>query len=274
MKMKMIVALFVLVLVSLVGVNTANALVVAEFVADGATPPNSQGWLQFAPVTGSHIAASGGDPIAWQHTDSGSGGYRVNNSTANYVSVMEGADGWTLTIESKLLACARNCATVRVQDGGGAAYSTIALDFWDGGDFGDGDAGAFYSALGQGAGVGTRLGAAFGTSGDIDPTDGFHTYQIVMDAKGTDFATDSTDDRISIYVDGALQAGPLARTAFPDGGEYETLIGRTGGGSEGTSTIQYANFKLESGSIVIPEPSALVLLTLGLLGLLGYRRRR
>ena len=274
MKTKMIVALFVLVLVSLVGANTVNATIVAEFVADGATPPNSQGWLQFAPVTGSHIAASGGDPIAWQHQDTGSGGYRVNNSTADYVSVMEGADGWTLTVESKLLACARNCAVAKVQDGGGAAYSKFELNFWDGGDFGDGNAGAFYTAAGQGVGSGTRLGAAFGTSGDIDPTDGFHKYQISMDAKGTAFATDSTDDEISIFVDDVLVAGPLARTAFPDGGEYETLIGRTGGASEGTSITQYANFKLESGSIVIPEPSALVLLTLGLLGLLGYRRRR
>ena len=269
MKTKKIVALFVLFLVSLVGAKTANALVVAEFVANGATDPVSQGWSAFGAVTGSHIAASGGDPIAWQHTDSGSGGYRVNNSVANYVSVMEGADGWTFTIESKLLACARNCAVTKVQDGGATGNSTIQLDFWDGTDFGDGQGpGVFYSLDGQTAAhVGTRLGT-------VDPTDGFHKYQISMDAKGTDFASNSTDDEISIFVDDVLVVGPLARTAFPIGWEYETLIGRTGGAGEGTSHIQYANFSVDSGSIVIPEPSALVLLTLGLLGLVGYRRRR
>ena len=269
MKMKMIAALFVLVLVSLVGVNTANALNVAEFIADGATPPNSQGWLLFAPVTGSHIAASGGDPIAWQHTDSGSGGYRVNNSTANYAAVMGGADGYTVTIESKLFTCGRNCATTKVQDGGTTGNSTIQLDFWDGTDFGDGQGpGVFYSLDGQTAAhVGTRLGT-------VNPMDGFHKYQISLDAKGTDFATNSTDDEISIFVDDVLVVGPLARTAFPRGWEYETLIGRTGNSSHGTSTIQYANFSVASGSLVIPEPSALVLLTLGLLGLVGYRRRR
>jgi len=274
MKTKKIVALFVLVLVSLVGANTASAVVVEDFVANGAQGPLSQGWASAGGVDASaHIAASGGDPIAWQQSDTNSsGGYRINDANhPSYKTVMDGADGWTATIETKLLSCGRRCAAFRLQTG--ASRSKFELNFWDGTDFGDGDPGAFYTAVGDNYWAGQRLGAAFGTSGDIDPTDGFHKYQISMDAKGTDYDTNSTDDEISIFVDDVLVVGPLPRTAFPTGGEYEFLIGRGEAGTY-THTIQYANFAVESGSIVIPEPSALVLLTLGLLGLLGYRRRR
>ena len=283
MKTKLLTCVFVL--VALVMANTASAVIVEDFVANGATDPVAQGFLQFAPITtGTHIAASGnGDPEAFQQTDvDSSGGYRLNDSGGDptgYVAAVEGDEGWTATIQAKLIACGRVCGQFRLQDGSGATATggnAFEIQFWDGTDFGWPNPGVFYKSDTSNYYDGVRIGAAWGEPGAIDPTDGFHTYQISMDAGGTAASVDNTDDRISIYVDGVLQVGPLPRSNFASGGEYEFLIGRTGGANPPmTSTIQYANFSLETGHIgaIIPEPSTLMLLASGLLGLVGSRRR-
>ena len=144
MKTKLLTCVFVL--VALVMANTASAVIVEDFVANGATDPIGQGFLQFAGITtGTHIAASGGDPQAWQQfDDSSSGGYRINSSShPSYSGDFGGTEGWTATIQTKLIECGRNCAAFMVQDGAGEGHK-FRLDFWDGTDFGGSPAGVFY----------------------------------------------------------------------------------------------------------------------------------
>ena len=265
MKISKVIPSLALTGILLVATTTASATIVANFTADGANDPIAQGWSTFAPVdAGAHVAASGGDPVAWEHQENGStGGYRILGSHANFQSVTDGAEGWTATIQAKLFNSVRRNAAFLLEDN----YSKFELSFWDGSDFGDGNPGAFYHDTSSAYWAGIRLGAAGGT---LDATDGFHTYQISLDAGGTDAATSTTDDQISIYVDGTLQVGPLPRSAFPTAGQRELGIGRFEAAG-GLSKIQYANFGLESGAI--PEPSTLLLLVLGLVGVLGWCRR-
>lgn len=106
--------------------------------------------------------------------------------------------------------------------------------------------------------------------GDTDPTV-WNTYQVVLDAKGNN---DAADDEISLWANGTAAVTGLSRSDFRDAVDRaEFGFGRVQGAD--TADVHYAVVSLEAGQpVVIPEPSALLLLGLGLTGLIGCRRRK
>ena len=181
------------------------------------------------------------------------------------------ANGWTAAWEVQLVAGdVHHDAFMQIQDD-----QMLRISLYDGTNTSDGEALGAYLSFNNDIGTNIKLGS-------VDPTDGFHTYQIVLDAGGTPVCTNSADDTYRIFVDGILQQ-TVVRSANPSVGDRtEFIVGRFGLASD-TTPLETRNavWRLESGqnlvtSLIVPEPTTVgfVIMTLCFGSLVRIRRQR
>lgn len=212
----------------------------ADLLHEGDNDPVDEGWALGNSTAG--YADNTGKPN-WRHTyGSGSNFYRQIGSwasgqcigTSPVEQLYEDPTGWTATYEIHLLEAAHlNEAAFVTQDCNNHFY----INLFDG--LGIHPKGA-YASWGKAAGEGINDGVFADTAvqiGNVDPTDGFHTYQIVVDP-GTDtgFLTDESqglvgrqDDIISYYIDGVKELEVPRSDLNSTGDRAEMIVGRFGG---------------------------------------------
>lgn len=208
---------------------TAFSAVIFEHTGDN--DPQTEGWTKDGT---SGFADATGKPNWRLKYGKGSNFYRIIGTLPpNGTSVIEQAysdpNGWTATAEIHLLAAAEiNEATFVAQD----AINHFHVRFYDG--TGGQPVGAY--AYWQSAIPEVQIGT-------VDPTDGFHTYQIVLDAKND---SNFRNDEIFYYIDGVQEYSVLRSDlpATPD--RAEIIVGRfgvAGGNTDMLSSI----WRLETG---------------------------
>jgi hypothetical protein len=246
----------------------------ADLLHEGDNDPQTEGWSRNGTVG---VADNTGKPN-WRHTyGSGSNYYRQIGSwekingdwqaTGNSAieQLYEDPTGWTATYEIHLLEAAHlNEAVFVTQD----ATNHFHIQLYDG--LGVHPKGA-YAYWQKGKGEGDSEGIFADTAvqlGNVDPTDGFHTYQIVLDP-GTDTGIlGRNDDIISYYIDGVKELEMPRSELKVTGDRAEMITGRFGGannpGSDAAASTDFLNAltRLQPGMHPIdpigPPPGSLV----------------
>ena len=258
----MITASAVFIATALLGLGVVDAAIITS----GGANPATQGFSSNAGATG---ISEAGPPANWHMSStSGSGFYRVVGTGTGYSGspdneleqILEGENGWTATLQVKVNAAVRDRTVYMYVQDGKDMYDII---MYDGSDFSWQNPGAFYrDTSGHGIDSPPEIG-------DTDPT-AWNTYKIVLDAKGN---TNPADDEITLWANGTAAVTELSRADFPDAiDRAEFGFGRMAGA--GSADAHYGLVSLEANPAPIPEPSALLLLGLGLTGLIGCRRRK
>lgn len=257
---------------------TAGALV-AEHVADN--NPVTEGPIHWK-KHGSFLGAPDnvGKPNWKMNLPVGSNFYRVVGSenahddcpapNTTLEQAFNHANGWTATWEVQLVAGdVHQDAFMQIQDN-----QLLRISLYDGTNTTDGESLGAYLSFNNDVGTNVQLGS-------VDPTDGFHTYQIVLDAGGTPVCTNSADDTYRIFVDGVLQHTVSRSSISAIGDRTELIMGRFALGSDTTaSETRNAVWRFESGqnpmtSMIVPEPATVAFLITTLCAgcLFGARRR-
>ena len=247
------VTMFLATVLALFAVTIVQAGVIGEHI--GSNNPLTEGLTAAGDFSGSPDA---GPPASWHFlggvTSSGWGEYYIDITSADLAD----PTGWTFTYETKLVSgIAPMYAYAGVWDG----TNRIMFSFLDGAyPEGAWPAGAYYASG----------STSWAKVGDVDPTDGFHTYQIVFDPNDAGTA----DDTVTFYVDGVDETGALLRSQLNgDGGGPYCLFGQGTGGNTSEQYISWA--RLETGQHPVPEPSTVVVLLIGTLCAVGiYRTQR
>jgi len=235
-------------------------------------------------VNGEFVPAAGGDPSYFRYfEEDGSGIFRLwhdpiadplqefDGDPPGLASALHSANGWTFTATARHVDGERfNKSIIQIQDG----ITSFTIQLWDGTDFGKpagspvDTPGAWYDNGGA-HDVLQRIGPDFGQPGAIDSTDGFHKYQISLDAGGTasggsgssSFDAENFDDQITIWVDDVLLVGPLPRTSFdpfipPIAAREEINIGRILNADAGIDMETHHNFwEFKTGFLPVSPPS-------------------
>ena len=260
-RQKMIVSGFLAVSVALVLLaGTAPAGIIIDHV--GTTDPVTEGWNHLP--SGTTTEGASGDGQAWAMTTTKKNGYYIiSGSTdwAAYEAALNDPTGWTFTstVKLQLAADVNDCQSARMWD-------PTHGDLW---------------ALHLVDGSGTKAAGmwALHTTGAVqihamDPTAGYNTYQMVYDPAG-----DSGSGLLTYYLNGG-SVGTLTR------GQAEDAPGGPGGDYMGfadwesaagtSSSHDWKLVQFETGQHPVPEPTTLVLLVTGIVGLLAYawRKRR
>jgi len=226
--------------------TTASAAIVAEYSGSAADPnPTTQGWIDT-----SGGAADAGPPANWRIvTTGGSGIVKIDGGTA--IAAANDPSGWTYTQTSKLtVADGMSRAMWRLKD---------LTNRWEIHMRSDGsDDGLYYYDN-------TSTAIQIGT---VDPTDGFHTYQVELDPVG---GVGNSANVVSFYVDGTLEHTTTRAGMQGSGSAAGQFF--FGAGTGAASDQQYSFVRFETGQTV-PEPTAIVLLGMGGLLLAVARRRR
>jgi len=231
--------------------SLAQAAVIGVHSAD--LDPTDEGWVLDA-AGGDPAVGPGADELLYRQivAEAEQGRYLYNTDAAS----LSDPSGWTLTGVVKLNDAAYiNDCNIAVLDS--ASWWTINLTT-------------------SGAHTWNTAFAYESTLSTLDPTDGYHIYQIQYNPGG---------DAVNYYIDGTFVGGQ-ARGNVPSGyGIYRAEFGDSNGLTN-TTDSQWASVVLETGQItysnvnevpgvVVPEPSTLVMLVLGSLALgLGYFRKR
>jgi len=262
MNRKMITASAVFLGTALLGLGVVDAAIITS----GGANPVTQGFTASGGATGTSEV---GPPANWHMSStSGSGFYRTVGTGTGYSGspdneleeIVESENGWTATLQVKVNKAVRDRTVyMYVQDG----LDMFDVVMYDGTDFSWQNPGAFYrQASGHGVDSPPEIG-------DTDPT-AWNTYKIVLDGKGN---TNPADDEITLWANGVVDGPALSRSDFPDAiDRAEFGFGRMAG--RGEADAHYGLVSLEANPAPIPEPSALLLLGLGLTGLIGCRRRK
>jgi len=262
MNRTMIIALAAFLVTAFVGATVVDA---AIMTSGGANPVTDE----FSSNAGATGTSEAGPPANWRMiSTTGSGFYRTVGTGPGYSGspdneleeILEGENGWTATLQVKVNAAVRDRTVyMYVQDG----LDMFDVIMYDGSDFSYENPGAFYrQASGHSVDNPPEIG-------DTDPTV-WNTYKIVLDGKGN---TNPADDEITLWANGVVDGPALSRSDFPDTiDRAEFGFGRMAGA--GSADAHYGLVSLEANPAPIPEPSALLLLGLGLTGLIGCRRRK
>ncbi|NKB20980.1 MAG: PEP-CTERM sorting domain-containing protein [Alphaproteobacteria bacterium] len=237
--------LFLLASAVLVFAVPANATTIFEYSGSG--DPTAQGWSEGVGAGGGTSAGPVGGESAWFVEDSSTAGastltYGQNPTAGNNVDAA--TNGWSLTTRLKMIT-----GTVGI-------HNSIFTDYIDGStqwvmDFDvapDGDPVVY---LGFGAGR---------PSFEVDGGAGqYHTYSLVFDpiAGSADLFVDGIE-RISDHGGIAAAASRVAWGA---------------GASNATGRANFESVTFDINAAEIPEPGALAIYGLGLVGL-GFARRR
>lgn len=247
--------------VALVGsvAPAVHAEIIVDHVGTNNPTTESPAWSLYTAL-GDPVVGAGNDELAhWSiecplvpsaGTGRGVSAY-YKFSLADYFAD-PGTDGWTTTAVAKVITATAGNATFSLVD---------ETDWWG------------LQLVGgpgvTGTGVYTFLGSWTSTLlSSVDPTIAYHAYQIVLDPVGAG----PTDDRVTYYMDGNV-LGTYSRADTPDHNTKDVLFG-DGSTTDGASESHWASCRFETGQHVIPEPSTLVLLAMGGLGLLAWRLRR
>lgn len=219
----------------------------------GATDPESEGWV-FEPGGGTTTVQGVTDELqAWQiQCSAGAQGRYLYGSDA---ATLGDSSGWTLTGVVKVNSTSGNIDDCQI----GVLDSTSwwALHLTESGIH------TWNSGFGYSNTIST-----------IDPTDGYHVYQIIYDP---------STDKVGLYVDGAL-SGTQGRSNVPSGyGIYRGQFGDNNG--LGATDAQWGAVLFETGQtvyssvgdvpgVVVPEPSTLAMFAAGLFALALVWRKR
>ena len=228
--------------------SSAQAVYVLEH--NGSTDPTTEGFTLGGTPTSA--GADAGPPANWRIQTTGANGYYnfQSDPTGLDDALNNSATGWTYTQTSNLVsgALGGSQAMVRLKDD----TNRVELHMMGGGDLGV----YYYDNHAQLQQIGT-----------VDPSDGFHKYQIEMDPIG---GNGDAANEFKFYVDGTLEATVPRSDIQGSGGTAQAFFGS---GTTGTADQRWSLVRLETGQTV-PEPSALMLLGLGGLLLAVARRRR
>ena len=228
--LRRIVCMLTTTVVLTISTNSLQAAVVVEHVGD--TNPASEGFGSSGGTPGGPDATGKpnwrmgkgdlsqywrlvGDNPAQGGAPRG-GGFSPSSSLSQ---AFNDANGWTATWEAQLIAGARhNEAFMMIQD-----FDFFRVSLYDGNELlpehGEQEAGAYFGWDNPPVNQNVKLG-------DVDPTDGFHTYQIINDANGTACNVNCNDDTISVWVDGVMEFEIARNTMSGVGDRSEFIFGR------------------------------------------------
>lgn len=211
---------------------STHAAVVFEHVGDNNPATEATPWSLHG-VSG--LPDSTGKPNWLTTWGSNSNYYRVVGTgpppegTSDIEKVFDDQSGWTATAEVQLVAADSFAEASFIPQDGTHQFS---IRFFDG--LGDDPLGAY-----------AYVNYALIPLGTVDPTDDFHTYQIVLDAKDN---TSRADDEIFYYVDGVVEYSILRSKVNPSPDRAELGMFKTGHGFDGTDAVmRHALWRLETG---------------------------
>jgi hypothetical protein len=226
---------------------TVQAAYIGQHV--GSTDPATEG---FALDGTAGVGVDDSGTAAWQ-IDSGWGRYKMAISSAQATDLS--TNGWvaeetvrmgTANLNPAASGTIVGLATMEVAPfASGATVYSVCLGT-------DQDSNPTVWQFDENSGAATQLGSVTGT--------GYHDYKLVQ-TPGAATA--------NLYVDGALMATLNPLNAF---GAARYMIGDTAGRDLTGVGVYIAAASLSTG--VVPEPSTIVLLTTGLLGILAYAWRK
>jgi len=237
---------FVLSLALGVVATTSQAAVFLEHIGD-LDPKLDEGFTHGA-NSGNNIAnpASDGAPANWQITSNvnyfDDPGVSGDMTLSDIDDVFSDPTGWTYTMtvktnfaETPFHAAMHLSDTSSSSGAGNRRFDLTMISASVKNVPGIGE-GLFYLAPGGPAGAWVQLGT-------VDPTDGFHTYQIVLNPNGAGPA----DNEVLYYVDGLLEA-TVPITGLKSSESPTNYWGQaSGAASAGASDSQWALVRLETG---------------------------
>jgi hypothetical protein len=264
MSTKILATASVRLCLAVLGVSALACTASATFVHQGQNDPTTEGWALYSSgAVGAGQEAIGGRLWDyWQVNDDSYDNAPFYHGAAPS-DVLSDATGWTLTSVLRVNTLGTSPdwpVSVSVDDGASKLWN---LQMYNG--TGASGAGVYRAN----AYVAPTLLTA------MDVTLGYHIYQLVYD---------KTADTAAVYVDGTSVASITRAQA--DGGLLSGEVNFGSITSYGKGSANYAYVAIEAGHHVysdlnafsspVPEPSTIMLLTTGLVGLLAYawRKRR
>jgi hypothetical protein len=224
-----------------VGVQTAKA----ELVQQDSSSFTYRYEMDVLPTAnGDFTAGDGADGTVAGGILSMSTGYYHNAAT--WPGLFNTTDGWTVETRLQIVSSAGSRGAFNFVGGNGSTVKEA--------DLGIGATGQNWDAWGSVA-----------VGGTVDNTNGFHTFRVAL-LPGS--------DTYNIWRDGTLlNPTPLTNAGFNDVNMY---FGDSGGSFAGSWKMDYVRYTAGAFAPVVPEPSSLVLVISGLVGLLVYawRKRR
>ena len=207
----------------------------AIFEHVGDADPVTEGYTDG--LSGSSAAlADAGPPANWRMlSPSGSAGTYGFASTPEFEATLIDPIGWTFSMTVKLNeGDSVYESSIRIRD----ASNRLEMHLIDGS--GGLPAGVYYTNPAGTIDVGSLISS-------IDPTSGFHTYQMIKNPNGAG----TVDDEISFYVNGGHALTLLQSSMYGAGGAAQHFFGTATGAGGDTVDQQYSLVRFETGMNVV-----------------------